>query len=111
MEAFSSIRSISLNFDIIIDDGSHMSSDIVNSFLTYFQLLKPGGIYIIENTRCLDDLNYGGGVINDRGGYQFFKKMIDIISLNLWNNKISIQEFLGTFFLNRRYQISCRKGG
>ena len=36
-------------FDIIIDDGSHILSDILNTFKSYFQLLKPGGYFIIED--------------------------------------------------------------
>jgi hypothetical protein len=38
-------------YDIIIDDGSHMQSHILASFETLFPLLKPGGIYVIEDTQ------------------------------------------------------------
>lgn len=37
------------SFDIIIDDGSHKSEDMLVSFETLFPLLKPGGIYVIED--------------------------------------------------------------
>jgi 23S rRNA U2552 (ribose-2'-O)-methylase RlmE/FtsJ len=45
-------------FDIIIDDGSHTSSDIVNSFCNYFGSLRQGGcmslkIYIAATGRVL----------------------------------------------------------
>lgn len=36
-------------FDIIIDDGSHVSGDMVKSFDILFRHLKPGGFYIIED--------------------------------------------------------------
>ena len=36
-------------FDIIIDDGSHMNEDILISFDHLFPYLKSGGIYIIED--------------------------------------------------------------
>lgn len=36
-------------FDLIIDDGSHVQSDILTSFETLFPLLNPGGIYVIED--------------------------------------------------------------
>jgi len=38
-------------FDIIVDDGSHMQSHIIASFEALFPLMKPGGIYIIEDTQ------------------------------------------------------------
>ena len=36
-------------FDIIIDDGSHILSDISKNFVFFFKFLKPGGFYIIED--------------------------------------------------------------
>ena len=38
-------------FDIILDDGSHQQAHILASYQTLFPLLKPGGIYIIEDTQ------------------------------------------------------------
>jgi hypothetical protein len=36
-------------FDVIIDDGSHVSADQIISFKTLFDYIKPGGIYVIED--------------------------------------------------------------
>jgi hypothetical protein len=36
-------------FDVIIDDGSHMNEDMAISFLALFPLLKPGGLYVVED--------------------------------------------------------------
>ena len=36
-------------FDIIIDDASHILSDILSCFKNYLNLLKPNGFYIIED--------------------------------------------------------------
>jgi demethylmacrocin O-methyltransferase len=36
-------------FDVIIDDGSHLNEDMYTSFVTLFPLLKPGGLYIVED--------------------------------------------------------------
>tara|TARA_R110000744_G_scaffold211711_2_gene330825 strand:- start:2085 stop:2801 length:717 start_codon:yes stop_codon:yes gene_type:complete len=38
-----------LQFDIIIDDGSHDVGHQQSTFGKFFQLIKPGGIYIIED--------------------------------------------------------------
>ncbi len=40
-------------FDIIIDDGSHYSSDMTISFDTLFPLLKPDGLYVVEDLHCV----------------------------------------------------------
>lgn len=47
-------------FDIIIDDGSHRPDDIFVSFTTLFPLLKPGGIYVIEDLETSYRPAYGG---------------------------------------------------
>jgi hypothetical protein len=36
-------------FDIIIDDGSHISHHIIASFNALFPHVKPGGLYVIED--------------------------------------------------------------
>src|ERR1700733_603821 len=36
-------------FDIIIDDGSHQSDDIVAAFRSLFNKLQPGGIFVVED--------------------------------------------------------------
>lgn len=39
-------------FDVILDDGSHVNELTIKSFNLLFPLLKPGGIYIIEDLGC-----------------------------------------------------------
>lgn len=39
------------SFDIIIDDGSHRSDDVINTFNWMFPLMNDGGIYVIEDTQ------------------------------------------------------------
>jgi hypothetical protein len=39
--------------DIILDDGSHEEEHMVTSFKTLWKLLKPGGLYIIEDIRLI----------------------------------------------------------
>lgn len=38
-----------IKFDIIIDDGSHMTSHQINSFKGMKEFLKPGGYYVVED--------------------------------------------------------------
>lgn len=42
------------NFDIIIDDASHKIGDQITSFKNINSLLKPNGLYIIEDIQDID---------------------------------------------------------
>lgn len=65
-------------FDIIIDDGSHQSADMILSFETLFPYLKSGGYYIIEDLLCDYDSRWNKGVsIIDR-----IKTMIGEVNMN-----------------------------
>ena len=85
-------------FDIIIDDGSHISTDVITSFMNYFPLVKPGGIYIVEDTHTLYMDAFGGGILNEFGAYAFFKKLVDVVSYQFWQKELSINSHLRTFF-------------
>jgi hypothetical protein len=37
--------------DVVIDDGSHLSPDVLTTFKTLFPLLRDGGIYAVEDTQ------------------------------------------------------------
>jgi MycE methyltransferase N-terminal len=47
-------------FDIIIDDGSHISTHIIASFNALFPHVKPGGLYVIEDLASSYWPNWGG---------------------------------------------------
>jgi hypothetical protein len=43
-----------LKFDVIVDDGSHVLSDQILSFVLLKNLMKEGGVYIIEDVNNID---------------------------------------------------------
>ena len=45
-------------FDIIIDDGSHVYSEILSNFEIFFKKVKPGGLYIIEDFNAYKSYQY-----------------------------------------------------
>lgn len=92
------ILNLSNNFDIIIDDGSHISNDIINTFLLYFEHLVPDGLFVIEDTHTLYYDSHGGGVLNDLSAYNFFKKLIDVINYQFWGRELSIDTYFRTYF-------------
>jgi len=46
-----------MKFDVIIDDGSHDFNDQVNSFNLLKNLIKPGGVYVVEDIVDIDSTN------------------------------------------------------
>lgn len=95
---YQKILSMCQQFDLVIDDGSHVSMDIINSFINYFPHVAPGGVYVVEDAHCLYMNAYGGGILNEYSGYAFFKKLVDVISFQFWRDDLSIQNYLRTFF-------------
>lgn len=47
-------------FDIVIDDGSHISHHIIPSFNALFPHVKPGGLYVIEDLASAYWPGWGG---------------------------------------------------
>jgi len=68
-----------IDFDIILDDGSHVCGDVITTFRSLFRKLKPGGVYIIEDMHTSYWENYGGGLFRKDSSIEFFKKFIDAL--------------------------------
>ncbi len=71
-------------FDVIIDDGSHRSSDIVQSFCKYFPKLTHGGIFIAEDLHCSYWQQFEGGLYDRYSAISFFKRLCDIVNYEHW---------------------------
>lgn len=67
-------------FDIIIDDGSHICSDVINTFKSLFPKLNYGGIYLIEDAHTSYWDKFEGGLRKKQSYIEYFKNLID--SLN-----------------------------
>ena len=67
--------------DIVIDDGSHRSKDTVYNFVNYFQLLKPGGIFVVEDMHAGYWNEFGGGIDEPTSCINFFKKLTDLLNV------------------------------
>ena len=48
------------DLDIVIDDGSHVNSHVIQTFNILFPKLKDGGIYVIEDTQTSYWSSFGG---------------------------------------------------
>ena len=61
-------------FDIIIDDGSHKLSDMLNSFNSLFKYLKKGGIFVVEDFKYPNYYDYNKDI-----NHIFFDELLDNI--------------------------------
>lgn len=78
------LSQLSPQFDIIIDDGSHLSRDIIKSFALYFPTIVDGGIYIVEDLHCSYWVNLEGGLFDPYSSISFFKRLADVINHEHW---------------------------
>lgn len=84
-------------FDIVIDDGSHTSSDIVRSFGLYFPHIVDGGMFVAEDLHCSYWQGFQGGLFHPYSSIAFFKKLADIISHEHWGVRKHRKDILASF--------------
>jgi hypothetical protein len=87
----------SSNFDLIVDDGSHASFDIVCSFAHYFSHLNDGGLYVAEDLHCGYWQQFDGGLFHPCSSIAFFKRLADIVNHEHWGVKKTRDTLLQTF--------------
>jgi glycosyltransferase involved in cell wall biosynthesis len=71
-------------FDIIIDDGSHLSNDIIKSFALYFPRIAENGVFIAEDLHCSYWSQFEGGLFDPYSSISFFKRLADVINHEHW---------------------------
>jgi GT2 family glycosyltransferase len=71
-------------FDIVIDDGSHRSSDIIKTFVRYFPRVVDGGLFVAEDLHCSYWQEFEGGLHNPYASMSFFKLLADVINHEHW---------------------------
>jgi hypothetical protein len=92
-------------FDVMIDDGSHRSSDIVKSFARYFPHLADGGVFVAEDLHCSYWAEFEGGLFDPFSSIAFFKRLADIVNHEHWGIAKSRSDILRGFFLKYDFQI------
>lgn len=97
-EALAQIAREAPAIGIFIDDGSHVSRDIITTFVVYFPLVAPGGVYLIEDTHCLYWEGWGGGVLRSTSAMQLFKLMADVLNYEHWLTDLTLPALLSSFF-------------
>jgi len=67
-------------FNVIVDDGSHESKDMILTFETLFPYLASGGYYIIEDLLCNYDERWRA--IGEFGIIDRIKNMVDEVNMD-----------------------------
>jgi hypothetical protein len=83
-ETKEAIKLESESLSLILDDGSHTSRDIIQTFLSLFPLLDSNGIYIVEDICCSYWLDWGGGLNSETSSISFFKSLVDVVNFQHW---------------------------
>ena len=88
----------SVEFDIIIDDGSHHNDHVIKSFELLFPNVKAGGYYIVEDTSCsYFEKHFGGGLKSANSMVEYFKAKVDEMHFNGYRGE--------TYRSDRKYLI------
>ena len=103
------LLNIARSFDVIIDDCTHISGDIIKSFVKYFDSLNYGGLYIVEDLHSSYWQDYNGGLYHPYSSITFFKTLVDILNFEFWGIKISRRDFILRFeeFFNIKFNEKC----
>jgi len=96
-ETLKCLEAIADKLDVIIDDGSHKSSDVIQSFVKLFPRLADEGIYLIEDLHCSYWEGYEGGLYDPFSAISFFKKIVDILNRPFWGLDIKANDFFAEF--------------
>ena len=91
------VSKITSRLGVVIDDGSHISSDIIKSFLLFFPQLQPGGVYIIEDLHASYWLDWEGGLSHPQSSMQFLKLLADAVNFDHWGIKGRREDLFSLF--------------
>lgn len=81
-------------FDIVIDDGSHLNEYVIKTFEILFPLMRPQGIYVVEDTQTSYWPSWGGGLDNPHSSLALFKRLTD----GLNHPEFPVEDYKASYF-------------
>jgi hypothetical protein len=66
--------------DIVLDDGSHVMSDIAATFHYLYPRMSPSGVYFVEDLGCAYAKRYGGGLRRKGTFVELAKDLVDEVN-------------------------------
>lgn len=101
------------DFNLIIDDGSHLQSHMIKSFEILFPLLNKGGVYVVEDVCCSYWGGYEGGLKKNGTSVEYFKNLIDDVNFygemseNFTPNVARREDVLIDHVITKNLSIRC----
>lgn len=91
----------SVQFDVIIDDASHLSSHQIVAYETLWGYVSPGGYYIVEDIHCAYREKWADQEIIST---KYFQRLIDEVNQSIHPTIDSITFTRGLIILQKKYK-------
>jgi len=79
--------------NIVLDDGSHRMSDVVETFRYLYPRTAADGVYLVEDLHTAYWDEYGGGVGREGSFIELSKQLIDELNADWTRDKLPPTEF------------------
>jgi O-antigen biosynthesis protein len=86
-------------FDVVIDDGSHIPKDVVRAFALYWPKVKPGGLFIAEDLHCDYFPTHQGGIARGDIANRFFAELVHLVNYEHWADGDAAKALFARFAL------------
>ena len=70
------------SYDIIIDDGSHICTDVIAALNQFYPRLRLGGLMFIEDLHTSYNALHGGGYRKPEASIEYLKQVVDLLHLD-----------------------------
>lgn len=79
--------------DVVLDDGSHVMSDIRTSFAVLYPRLAADGLYMVEDLHTAYAEEYGGGLRREGSFLELCKHLVDELNADWTRGALPPSEF------------------
>jgi cephalosporin hydroxylase len=79
--------------DAVIDDGSHIMSDVVATFRYLYPRISPTGVYIVEDLHTAYWPKYEGGLRAPGSFIELAKDLVDELNAEMTNGQVAPTNF------------------
>jgi hypothetical protein len=79
--------------DIVLDDGSHQMTDVVNTFRFLYPRTSPNGVYLVEDLHTAYWDEFGGGLKREGTFIEVSKALIDELNAEWTRDALPATEF------------------